>query len=251
VSTSTESLAAARAAGDSRVKSPEFRQAAEDILILNGLGVYYANLFRAAPFYSVYEQTADPAAAAQSLVAYRKGRDAWANMAERADKIYSPDISYGDISSRRGHWADRLSEIDRDVAALEKYFSDKLAHPSSAGRAIQVAAKPAPRPSIDVKHTVPNGLRSGSDLHLTMIAPGIVTESFVWFRHVNQAERWLCEPMQGTGDIHRVFIPRNYAGLPYPLQYYFELHTADAATLHPLLNPTFNNQPYYVITFAR
>jgi len=84
-----------------------------------------------------------------------------------------------------------------------------------------------------------------------MISPAIVTESFVWYRHVNQAERWLCEPMQKTGDIHRVFIPGSYAASPYPLQPYFELHTADAATLHPALNSTFSNQPYYAITFAR
>jgi len=85
-----------------------------------------ANLFRGALFYSAYEQTAGPAAAAQSLVAYRKGRDALDNMAERADKIRSADISYGDIPIRRGHWADRLPEIDRDVSALKKYFAISL-----------------------------------------------------------------------------------------------------------------------------
>ena len=64
-------------------------------------------------------------AAAQSLAAYRKARDAWANMAERADKIYTKDISYGDIPIRRGHWAGRLPEIDQDLAALENYFRRK------------------------------------------------------------------------------------------------------------------------------
>jgi hypothetical protein len=57
--------------------------------------------------------------------------------------------------------------------------------------------------------------------------------------------------MQKTGDIHRFSIPGNYAASPYPLQYYFELQTADAATLYPALNPTFSNQPYYVITLAK
>jgi hypothetical protein len=37
---------------------------------------------------------------------------------------------------------------------------------------------------------------------------------------------------------------------PYPLQYYFEFRTADAATLHPPFNPTFSNKPYYVNTSA-
>jgi hypothetical protein len=58
-------LAAARAAAGKRARTPEFRRAEEDVLILNGLGTYYANIFRAALFYSMYEQTGDSAAAAQ------------------------------------------------------------------------------------------------------------------------------------------------------------------------------------------
>jgi hypothetical protein len=50
--TSTKGLAAARTAAGSKARTPEFRRAEEDILILNGLGTYYANLFRAALFYS-------------------------------------------------------------------------------------------------------------------------------------------------------------------------------------------------------
>ena len=251
VNTSTKSLAAARLSSGSRAKSPEFREVEEDILIVNALGLYYANLFRAALFYSIYEQTGDPAAAAQALAAYRKGRDAWANMAERADKIYSADVSYGDIPIRRGNWADRLPEIDHDLAALEQYFGDKpTTQEPVAGKAIQQTTK-APRPTVDIKHTVPDVFRSGDDLHLTIIMPAIVTESILWYRHVNHAERWLCAPMQKTGNAHSGFIPGSYTNSPYPLQYYFELHTTDAATLHPPFNPTFSNQPYYVILSAR
>jgi hypothetical protein len=251
VSTSTKSLAAARLSSGSRAKSPEFLQVEEDILIVNALGLYYANLFRAALFYSICEQIGDPAAAAQSLAAYRKGRDAWANMAERAGKIYRTDISYGDIPIRRGNWADRLPEIDHDLAALERYFSDKPAQQASAEKAIQQATKASPRPTVDVKHTVPDAFRSGGDLHLTMITSGIVTESILWYRHVNHAERWVSAPMQKTGNAHSAFSPGSYTSWPYPLQYYFELHTTDAATLHPPFNPTFNNQPYYVIMSAK
>jgi len=247
VSISTKSLAAARLSSGSRAKSPEFRQIEEDILIVNALGLYYANLFRAALFYSIYEQTSDATAAAQSLAAYRKGRDAWANVAERADKIYSTDISYGDIPIRRGRWADRLPDIDHDLAALEKYFSDKPAQRPSAEKAIQQANKFSRRPVVEVKHSVPDAFRSGDDLHLTMIPPATVVESVLWYRRVNHAERWVSAPMHKTGNAQSAFIPGSYTNSPYPLQYYFELHTADAATLHPPFNATFSNQPYYVI----
>lgn len=251
VSASNRSLAAARTSGDSRTTSPEFRQIEDDVLIVNGLGLYYADLFRAALFYSIYEQTKDPAAAAQSLSAYRRSRDAWAKMAVQANTLYSRDISYGDIPIRRGHWSDRLPEIDRDLAALQEYLSDKSAPQPSAGRAIQRATKASPRPAIDVKHRAPEGVRSGSDLHLTMTTSAIVTESILWYRHVNHAERWVSAPMQKNGDSHSAFIPGSYTSSPYPLQYYFELRTVEAATLHPPFNSTFSNQPYYVVPLLK
>jgi hypothetical protein len=251
VSTSTKSLATARASAGHRAKSPEFRQIEEDILIVNGLGFYYANLFRAALFYSIYEQTGDPAAAAQSLATYRKARDAWANMAERADKIYSKDISYGDIPVRRGHWADRLPEIDRDLAALGRHFVDKPMQQSSAGKAIRLAAKASPRLTVEVEHTVPDAFHSGGDLPLTINTHAVVTESTLWYRHVNHGERWAFAAMQKNGNTYSVSIPGSYTNSPYPLQYYFELHTTDTATLHPPLNSTFSNQPYYVVMLAK
>jgi hypothetical protein len=84
-----------------------------------------------------------------------------------------------------------------------------------------------------------------------MITPAIVTESILWYRHVNHAERWVSAPMQKTGNAHSALIPGSYTSSPYPLQYYFELHTTDAATLHPPFNPTFSNQPYYVIMLTK
>jgi hypothetical protein len=251
VRTSTKSLAAARAVDSSRTKSPEFHQVEEDILILNGLGLYYANLFRAALFFSIHEQTGDPATAAQSLAAYRKARDAWANMAERADKIYTTDISYGDIPIRRGNWASRQPEIDHDLAALEKHFADNAVQLSSAGKAIRQLTGASPRHTVAAEHTSPETFRPGHDLPLTISTPAIITESTLWYRHVNHGERWLSAPMQKTGNVHSAFVPGNYTNSLYPLQYYFELHTVDAATLHPPFNPTFSNQPYYAIMLTR
>lgn len=247
VHSSNRLLSVARASGGSRTKSPEFRQVEEDILILNGLGLYYANLFRTSLLYSIHEQTGDPEAATLSLAAYRKARDAWANMAKRADNIYTTDISYGDIPIRRGHWADRVPEIDQDLSALEKFFADKPIQHSSAGKAIQQATQASPRPTVAVEHSVPDTFSPGKDLYLTITTSAIVTESTLWYRHVNHGERWLFAQMQKTNNAHSAYVPGHYTNSLYPLQYYFELHTTDAATLYPPFNPTFSNQPYYAI----
>jgi len=172
-------------------------------------------------------------------------------MAERADKIYTADVSYGDIPIRRGHWAGRIPAVDQDLAALEKHFGEKLIQRSSAGRAIQLATKASPRPAVAAEHTVPDTFHPGSDLSLTIATPAIVTESILWYRHVNQGERWSSVPMQKAGNAYSASIPGGYTNSRYPLQYYFELLTADAATLDPPFNPTLSNQPYYALMPAK
>jgi hypothetical protein len=247
VRTSTASLAVARGSAGVRARSPEFRQAEEDILILNGLGLYYANLFRAAILYSIHEQTGDPAAGAQSLAAYGKARDAWVKMAVRAEKIYAKDISYGDIPVRRGSWAARMPEIDRESAALEEYFAEEHAKRASAKTALEWIAQSSPRPMLAGEHTVPDSFHPGGELALAISAPAAVAEATLWYRHVNHGERWFSTPMRKNGDRHSASIPASYTKSTYPLQYYFELRAADAATLYPPFNATFSNQPYFAI----
>jgi hypothetical protein len=244
VRTSKQALVAARAAAGAHAKTPEFRRAEEDIIILNGLGSYFANLFRAALFYSIHEQTGDAAAATQSLATYRVARDAWAAMATRAKTVYAGDISYGRPDFRRGHWADRLPAIDQDIAALEKHFKES-AGPTAPASKMHLA--PAARLVIATQHTAPETFHPGADLSLTITTPPNVTEAVLWYRHVNHGERWLSAPMQRHGVSHTAAIPAAYTTSPYPLQFYFELHTATAATLHPAFNSTLSNQPYFAV----
>jgi hypothetical protein len=244
VATSTKGLAAARTASGTKARTPEFRRAEEDILILNGLGSYYANRFRAALLRDVHNWTHDADAAEESLAAYRKAREVWATMAARAKTLYSSDISYGSTPFRRGHWADRLPAIDEDILAWEHIYDPKKTNPGAAKKAIQAASVPPLRPTIAAKHTAPNSFHPGSDLPLTITTSATV---ILWYRHVNHGERWLSIPMLRTATTHTAAIPAAYTNSPYPLQYYFELRTADSATLHPPLNSTWSNQPYYAI----
>jgi hypothetical protein len=247
VQTSTRALEAARKSAATGAQKPEFRRAEADILILNGLGMYYAQLFRAGLFYSIHEQTSDPEAGTQCRVAYQKARDAWAAMAERAKRVYVADVSYGSPAFRRGHWAARLAAIDADLAAVEAHFAAKPGKRMSASAAIQAVAQPAARAAVSVKHTAPEAFRPGSDLHLTIGPATGVGQATLWYRHVNQAERWLSMPMQRAGSRFSAAIPASYTDSPYPLQYYFELRAAGAAALYPAFNATLSNQPYYAI----
>ncbi|WP_263349798.1 hypothetical protein [Acidicapsa acidisoli] len=245
--TSTQALSAARTADNRRSTSAAFRQAEEDILILNGLGLYYANLFRAALSYSIHARTGDPQASEASLNAYRKAHDSWAAMAQRASRVYALDISYGEPRFRRGHWIDRLPVIEQDLTALEQHFAAKSEQTGSASTALAHLAGTPARPSVAVEHMPPAPFQPGVDLALSVSVPESVTSAVLWYRHVNHGERWLSIPMKRTGNTCSVAIPSSYTGSPYPLQYYFELRTAETATLHPVLNANLSNQPYFAL----
>lgn len=64
---------------------------------------------------------------------------------------------------------------------------------------------------------------------------------------MNHGERWRSVSMQKSSDSHSAAIPADYTHSLYPLQNYFELRTASAATLYPPFNSTWSNQPYYAI----
>jgi hypothetical protein len=247
VATSTRGLATARTAKFPKAHTPEFRRAEEDILILTGLGTYFANLFRAALYYSIHEQRGETAASAQLLIYYRKARDAWATFSTRAKTAYASDISYGSTPFRRGHWSDRLTALDNDLAQLEKKYGDKPTNPNPTGTMLRLAA-PVPRPVVTIHHSEPESFHAGSDLWLTIATPRTLGDkAILWYRHVNHGERWLSTPMDVRPGTYSATIPAAYTNSPYPLQYYFELHTSNSATLHPAFNPTLSNQPYFAI----
>ena len=251
VATSTRGLAAARTAAGSKARTPEFRRAEEDILILNGLGAHYANLFRAALFYSIYQQSHDPQAATDSYAAYNKAGESWADFSDRAKTVYDADISYGSTTWRRGDWADRLPAINADLDKWKQQILSEIVPnvgpPKPAPQKTQHAPQPVPRPALDAHHTPAASFHPGSALTLSISTPAQVKDAILWYRHVNHGERWLSTPMQRAATAYSAAIPAAYTQSPYPLQYYFEFHTANAATLHPPFNPTLSNQPYYAI----
>ena len=70
----------------------------------------------------------------------------------------------------------------------------------------------------------------------------------LYYRHVNQAERWQLMEMAAEGNRFRAIIPAAYTDSSYPLQYYFELrHQTGAASLYPGFASDLSNQPYFVV----
>ncbi len=253
---SDKALAAARTSARSRT-SPEFRRIEEDVLIMNGLGNFFAAKLRSGVLFEIYQETGSRQAGTRALAQYKKAREAWAKMAERAGKVYRADITYGDVAGRRGNWSNRLPGIDRDIQAMqERLQNPPTASGSSqdADRAVRAATGAPQRLSVAGRHTPPGSFQPGKPLSLAfsvLHSGAAVTADSVHlhYRHVNQGERWLSVEMQSAKGGYSAAIPGDYTDSAYPLQYYFELRAeTKAAWLYPAFNATLSNQPYYAVS---
>jgi hypothetical protein len=229
----------------------EFQRAVCDILVQSGLGRFFARKIRSGVLYGIYLKTGDRAALNEALGAYRKARAAWAALSSRADGVYVRDVTFGFEYQLRGHWIDRLPQIDEDIAAMAKLADSSAPAVSEAARAIRAALAPPSRRDWKCSHQPAPGFRAGHPLEISLSlkdAPDLVK---LHYRHVNQAEVYTVSEMQLRDSAYRTAIPAAYTESPYPLQYYFELRDASGgASLYPALAAGLSNQPYFVVRRA-
>lgn len=216
-----------------------------------GLGRFFAAKFRAGVLYRIHERTGDRAALEAAVAQYRSARVAWADMAEGARASYPADITFGELPWLRGHWLDRLPAIDADIALIGKRLtSAKASDDPKVHAAIAEALGGPQRPSVPVRHLPPGRFRRKQPLAIGIAMPGNA-EVRLWYRHVNQAERWQSVAMERTGADRRAAIPASYTDSPHSLQYYFEVRMAPGrAWLYPGFAPDLANQPYFVVRRA-
>jgi hypothetical protein len=256
-----EDLAAAAArnlaAAERQAKNkatPEFRRMDVDVRIQIGLGRFFGAKLRAGVLYGLFERSGDLAALAESIRAYRRARDAWAELAGVARGVYQSDVTVGELPQLRGHWLDRLAAIDEDIAALEKKLEQPGSHPAPEQRIKgcleEILGRPS-RPKVAAQHNPPMHCRPGQPLDLELALPSSSASIRLHYRHVNQGERFQTALMQAEGNRFRATIPAAYTSSPYPLQYYFEIRQdTRKASLFPGFGPELMKQPYFVVRRA-
>jgi hypothetical protein len=236
--------------------SPEFRRAAIDVRIQIGIGRFFAAKFRSGVVYAAYEHSGDRAALEEALRQYRRAREIWQNFAEDAKGAYVSDVTFGTSPHQRGNWLDRLAAIDDDIAEMQK----RLETTASTGAAqspipLRDLIVPAKRGSVEVQHTPPRTFASGQALEIVVTVPGRASESLairLYYRHVNQAEKYVAAEMASDGDRFSAAVPEDYTKSKFPLQYYFELHRGvDSAWFFPGLGNNLQTQPYFVVSSSR
>jgi hypothetical protein len=231
-------------------QDPDYARFATDVSIQAGLGRFFAAKLRSGVFLRVFEKTGEVAAGEAALVQYRSARAAWAQFSERARGVYVDDVTIGELPQLHGHWSDRLPAIDRDISLLnEKLAAPKPGHTSASVAAIvkEVSAGGKPRDALTYRHTpAPFGRGKPLEIDLTFDKP--VSSVNLYYRHVNQAERFLLVAMEHSAGRYQATIPGAYTDSAYPLQYYFEVKpTAGRTQICPGFSQGLTNQPYIVV----
>lgn len=230
--------------------APGYRRLVTDIAVAAYLGRFFATKFRAGVLYHIFDRTGDRAALEAALTSYRAARQAWVAIVSSTRGVYVADITVGETRVLRGHWADRLADIDADIAAVGAKLENAKPAPTG-GPAAHAVAEALGRPQRHApagRHTPPATFQPGRALALEFAADKDYAAVRLFYRRVNQAERWQSAPMQSAGRLWRAEIPAEYTPSPYPLQYYFELtESPDSAALYPGFGEQRTGQPYFAV----
>jgi hypothetical protein len=234
---------------------PEFRRLSVDVALQASLGRFFAAKFRSGVLYGIYERSGDRATLKEAVDKYREARAGWAGLAERARLIYLTDITVGEEPHLRGHWLDRLRAMDEDIADMARQLELAKGNEAQQERirsAILEALDRPRRTRAPCRHHAPRHFVPGQPLgiQLSLERAGITARLF--YRHVNQAERFDSAQMQVRDNLCRSAIPGTYTDSPYALQYYFEVKEGpERAWLYPGFSLELSNQPYFVVSQRR
>jgi hypothetical protein len=235
---------------DKLAKTAAYRRMAIDVSLQAKLGAFFGAKFRSGVLFAIYEKTKDYRALEASLEQYSKARAAWAELSDRASGVYLRDITVGEQPYLRGHWSDRLQAIDADIAMIRSTYESQSQRQEDirVTKAIQRVLGRAKRPVLSVKHASPQQFVPGQavSLRLSLFQP--VFSVRLYYRHVNQAERYVESEMEVQEGSYSAAIPAAYTDSEYPLVYYFQIKpNQQDAILYPGFSLELTNQPYFVL----
>jgi hypothetical protein len=240
--------------------APSFRRFSIDVGVLIDLGRFFANKFRAALAYALFERTHDRAQLDQALGLSRSSTDSWRHLVSISKDIYKSDITFGFTPHVRGHWSDRLQAIEDDLAALE---SEAFAVRETARKPLDTEKMDAAARFLKVRsrtsrvvcsHQSPDRIRKGEalDLQLSVSDAPAGLKIALHYRHANQGEHYVIVGMSSQAEgIFSATVHADYIDSPYDLIYFFEIHDSEGdAWIYPGLNEQISNQPYYLVSIS-
>ena len=244
-------LTAAKAKSKGK-QNPDFQRICIDVAIAAGLGRFFGAKFRAGILFGIFKQSGDRTALELSVKTYHKARNFWIELSDIAKDVYKHDITVGGEDVVRGHWLDRLPAIDEDIDFMRKILGQTptgtVSQPDNVRLAIQEAMGRPKRDSAACHHDKPDHFKDSKPMDLDISVEKAIGSVKLYYRHVNQGDRFKTVEMKQTGKSFRAVIPSDYTSTQYPLQYYFELREKpDNVWLYPGLSANLMQQPYFIV----
>ncbi len=112
------------------IPSADLKRLIADVKIQIGLGEFFMRKIHSALLLALHQQGGSRNALKNCIEQYQAARDVWAKMAQAAEPVYVHDITFGMDKHLRGHWTDRLADIDQDLARMRKLREEKAVSPA-------------------------------------------------------------------------------------------------------------------------
>lgn len=232
-----ETLTAWEAAGES--ENPDHRRARIDIFIVAQLGRMYASRLRAGVQLGLFGSDDDQARIAAMLRHLTAARDALAQVVEAAEGVYFRDLAFGDRPTERGHWRERLVQLDDELAELRTRFPDageRVANdpvpPREATHPVVLSSEPAPGGGVGLRvDHVPDG--------------GSVT---FHARPLNQGAEWLVRPATSSNGVSTCVIEGDEVDPAFAVQWYVSVHSPGSPPVNmPSIGEDLCATPYLIV----
>jgi len=218
-----------------------------DVEILAGIARHFAEKFRAACWAELFVATKVTELIDPMIDYARRSVAAWERLAAVSREVYHTDLTYGPETWLRGSWHGRLPEMQAELLDLEaiRRTGGTESVLADTATAAAIAALKARRPVRAGALTVKSSPRFvGGQAFLVEIETAAEGQPVLYYRHINQAERWKSMPMNGSGGRFRAEIPGDYTASEFHLQYFISLTRDGEAVIVPGLAGDLANEPY-------
>lgn len=227
---------------------PEFSRVDVDVRIQAALARFYTARLRAGVRYAWHEHTGNAAELSAAIAEYDLGREAMASVIELAAGVYDDELCFGDRVTERGHWTDRLDQLDEDLAALRGELAalstaaDEPVGRLKAAEPVAVIGAPVP-----IQHQKPTGFTAGEPLALRV--QGELEAVELRYRHLNQGEPYRSSTMMCRDGAFVGEISSDVTDGSFPIQYYFLVRPkAGQLQLSPGIGADLCGRPYHVVS---
>jgi hypothetical protein len=222
--------------------APQRRRVALDVHIVAHLGRMFARRLRAGVHFELFQRGAGGSHLEAAIEQLQAARDALSVIVDEADGIYFRDLGFGDRPTERGHWRDRLMQLDEELIELQAIRAARIEGPAPDPAVVDL---PPVRISLSESRLDPSG-----DFRLQ--ACGLPDDGEVTFhvRPLNQGAQWATTTATSSEGRVGVVIPAE-AFSAYPLQWYVTVRLPGSPPVNlPGLGDNLCGRPYRVVSTA-